>query len=234
MIYRIYRFRILPDSLIRNCSYALKSTTFKWKFIKSDQTTEISLTFYRPTPNHLHCYVPNVQTIAIYHASPLRPHSEHPISTGPSKHLQCSGNQHCFLTSPRCHYFFYELTFLKLSRQSLQHDESMMNGSRLRTDPWCTPLQHWKPHSLSHLTSPLLSHPHTLLLSLSHTVPPNTPSAPTKPPPDAPYQMLSPNQQKLFTGLSLCQIFFLQLTNYKNIICHAPTCHKFKLHVILN
>ena len=50
----------------------------------------------------------------------------------------------------------------ELSRQSLQ---TVMNSSGLRTDPWCTTTLTLKAHSPSHLTSPLLSHPYTFLLS---------------------------------------------------------------------
>ena len=34
--------------------------------------------FFKLTPNHLHSFVRNAQTISIYHASPPQPHSAHP------------------------------------------------------------------------------------------------------------------------------------------------------------
>ena len=78
--------------------------------------------FYRPTPNHLHSYVPNAQTISICHASPPQPRSEHPknctrlhfLSFRDTPHHTLCSHQamqifslHCPCLSPVCIYILH-------------------------------------------------------------------------------------------------------------------------------
>ena len=78
------------------------------------------------------------------------------------------------------------------------------------------------------LTSPLLSHSHTLLLSptLSTHLHPDI-SVPTNHLPRhhliSRFLQINKNHPQVF--------LLLQLTNYENSICHVSTCNKFKLQV---
>ena len=76
----------------------------------------LSTALWLPTPNHLHSYVPNAQTISICHTTPTQPHSEH-LKTVWDRFLSFRDTPHIHLTTfPGC------VDFLLLSLMPL---------------PWC-------------------------------------------------------------------------------------------------
>ena len=86
----------------------------------------------------------------------------------------------------------------ELSRQRLQHKDE-----KQRAEDRALLHTHSNIESLF-LSSPSFSslHPHTLLSSTTLFIHPHqTTSVTTKPPPRAPFQTLSPNQQRPYTGL---------------------------------
>ena len=54
--------------------------------------------FYRPTPNHLHSYIPHAQATSIYYTSLPQPHSEHPKDCTRPPFLSFRDTPHIHLT----------------------------------------------------------------------------------------------------------------------------------------
>ena len=77
-------------------------------------TTSQSRThFNRPTPNHLHSYVPHAQTISIYNTLPPQPRSEYPKNCLKTSLLFLSFRDTC-ITNPSQHPMLCSLQAMKI------------------------------------------------------------------------------------------------------------------------
>ena len=124
----------------------------------------------------------------------------------------------------------------KINRPLLLDDLDPPLQRGLRTDPWCTPILTLKAllslpfsrtfvvassyialitHTIHSSTPKYLSAHHTTSLGSRH-----------------PIKCILQVHKSHPKFVILCQIFLLQLTDYENSICRAPTHHKSKLHAV--